>query len=557
MIRSTSVAKMFGYTLLILISLSSEFIGAQNIWLTTTTRNPFRGQASIDGESYNTNQNTPIIVPARKPDRNRYDPAQSAGLPVNEYQNPPKNQPIGPAQPVQFEDRRQSGQQKPQQIPQGNSISKVPNAPSPPPSQNQGQQEFRYDDASFAVTELARRIGEVLGQQSNAGIFSPVSIACALSLLLLGSNGATKEELSQAMGFNVQRLNEIHRQYGHLLNNLASTSPDKYPITWRRNDRCSEDDEEDEIEKQVINLANAIFVRHDLNINPRFVDLSNNIYNSSLVPLNFAENPQQAAADINHWASQKTFGKINQIVSEYLNPDTQMIVANALYFKGLWKNTFEVQATSLKKFFPNGYDRPESAKEIPSMLAIGCYPFYDGTDDFNAKIIGLPYQGEKTALYIIVPNNSNRQVLLNFQRNLDAAKIGTMVSRMAVKKALIQIPKMKISNTLNLRDVLQQMNVRNIFSPVSSDLSPMLSSSKKGPKQPQNQQQRLFASEIVHKVELDINEKGTEGGAITASTIFRSLPSVQMRIDTPFLMLLGHDETRLPLFYGTVFDPTG
>lgn len=450
------------------------------------------------------------------------------------------------------------------------------NRATPPPQSSpvQGQQaapQFQYDTASFAVTELARRIGTVLGQQSNAAVFSPVSIACALSLLLLGADTDTKRELQSVLNFNLneQDTKVVHRQYGRMLRELAITSPDTYPIPWRVNDRCSDDDDEDFTpEPQLIHLANALFVKDGLQVNPTFIDASRGFYNTSISLMDFAGNPQQSAANINQWASDNTYGKINQIVSNYISTDTQMIVANALYFKGLWKEMFEMQATTFRKFYPDGHANPATAKEILTMAVIGCYPYYDAVQ-YDAKIVGLPYQGDKTALYIMIPNNSSRSRLQQFQRTLTAQIIGDMVSQMTVRKALIQIPKMKISNTINLRDVLQKLNLRSIFNPSTSDLSKML-------KQPSyaapssadqfykdrvvfqgQQQQRLYASEIIHKVELEINEKGTEGGAVTASTIFRSLPSVQVRIDTPFLMMLGHDNTRLPLFYGSIYDPSG
>lgn len=65
----------------------------------------------------------------------------------------------------------------------------------------------------------------------------------------------------------------------------------------------------------------------------------------------------------------------------------------------------------------------------------------------------------------------------------------------------------------------------------------------------------LFAEEIVHKVDLTVNEKGTEGGAATVTTLYRTGTDVVMRVDTPFMFLVRHDETRLPLFYGTVYEP--
>lgn len=65
----------------------------------------------------------------------------------------------------------------------------------------------------------------------------------------------------------------------------------------------------------------------------------------------------------------------------------------------------------------------------------------------------------------------------------------------------------------------------------------------------------LYAEEIVHKVDLTINEKGTEGGAATVTTLYRTGTDVVMRVETPFIFLVRHDETRLPLFYGTVYEP--
>jgi len=66
---------------------------------------------------------------------------------------------------------------------------------------------------------------------------------------------------------------------------------------------------------------------------------------------------------------------------------------------------------------------------------------------------------------------------------------------------------------------------------------------------------QLFAEEVIHKVDLTVNEKGTEGGAATAITINRSGTSVVYRVETPFIVLIRHDPTHVPLFYGVVFEP--
>lgn len=65
----------------------------------------------------------------------------------------------------------------------------------------------------------------------------------------------------------------------------------------------------------------------------------------------------------------------------------------------------------------------------------------------------------------------------------------------------------------------------------------------------------LYADDVIHKVNLIVNEKGTEAGAATAVTINKSGPDVTFRVDGPFLMIIRHDETQIPLFYGPVFEP--
>ncbi|XP_049532690.1 serine protease inhibitor 28Dc-like [Anopheles darlingi] len=525
-------------------------------------------------------------------------------------------------------------QQRQQAISSRRTVSRVTTpAAQPPVSGNvQGRISFSYNPASAAVTELARVIGAIMGQQSNAGVFSPVSIACALSLMLIGAEGETKRELVRVLGFQQfeNNLQNMHQLYSQMLNDLAKTQFDVYPPYWRTANPCYDGDDEGGTDyddgsyeppaKDIIRVTNAVFVQDGVQLDGNFGYFSKHYYNSTADNVPFATDPGRAANLINGWAARSTEGKIREIVSTSFAAETEMVVASALYFKGLWSEMFEKEATELKPFYPDGHERP--AKPVLTMAAVGCFPYYDATREFDAKIVGLSYQGNKSALYIIMPNNSTRQRMQEFQRNLTPAMIGEMVIKMTTRKMYLQLPKMRISNTINLRDVLQRLGLRTIFNAGQSDLSGMIArpvplniyetrfggstpdpssvvfpiddyyppnptEGRRGSANAGNQpygarpitdniqpsnifresangvkpqsvktEKQLHVSEFIHKVELDINEKGTEGGAITTSTIFRSLPSIHFRADAPFLLLLGHDETRLPLFYGSIYDPS-
>ncbi|XP_053672096.1 uncharacterized protein LOC128722458 [Anopheles nili] len=441
-----------------------------------------------------------------------------------------------------------------------------PNEPVAAPvvtsTRQQNYNPFQYNPASAAVTELARTIGSILGQQKKAAVFSPVSIACALSLMLLGANHETKNELVQVLGFQqfASHLDNIHRLYSEMLNDLARTEFDVSPPPWRTANPCYDDDEDEEdaaldarypLQKDVIRVTNAVFVQEGLPLDGSFQFYSNRYYNSTAQNVPFGTNPARAAGLINAWVQRSTEGKIRDILSEAVAAEAEMIVASALYFKGLWSEPFEQQSTEMKPFFPDGHGR--ESKPVLVMSTVACFPYYDAVE-YDAKIVGLSYQGNKTALYIIMPNNSTRQVMQDFQRRLTPAMIGDMVFKMSQRKMYLQLPKMRITNTINLRDVLQRLGLRTIFNRGQSDLTGMIARSSTVTQFATHEQ--LHVSEFIHRVELDINEKGTEGGAVTTSTIFRALPSVHFRVDAPFLILLGHDGTRLPLFYGTIYDPT-
>uniref|UniRef100_A0A336K6Z7 CSON002129 protein n=1 Tax=Culicoides sonorensis TaxID=179676 RepID=A0A336K6Z7_CULSO len=111
-----------------------------------------------------------------------------------------------------------------------------------------------------------------------------------------------------------------------------------------------------------------------------------------------------------------------------------------------------------------------------------------------------------------------------------------------------RIPKSNPENTKKNRKT--RRNRRNV-----SDSNPFLQELERLRYNANIRNPGLYADDVLHKVNLIVNEKGTEAGAATAVTINRSGPQVLFRVETPFLILIRHDDTKLPLFYGSVFEP--
>lgn len=66
----------------------------------------------------------------------------------------------------------------------------------------------------------------------------------------------------------------------------------------------------------------------------------------------------------------------------------------------------------------------------------------------------------------------------------------------------------------------------------------------------------LFANRVIHKVEMEVTEKGTEAAAATAVLLHRDGNQKRFIANRPFLFFIRHDPTKLVLFWGTINAPT-
>lgn len=414
------------------------------------------------------------------------------------------------------------------------------------------------EQLSRAVVELALQIGRISADSNSpAEVFSPVSIMGVLNMLLMGSNGLTRAELFGALKLNGKtNFKRYHQRASSMLKNLLSKTPKQLDLLAWKAATCNTYDydyEDDEPQPpttpkvNILSIANAIFVQNNLPINSKYQSAAMQIYGATTQKVDFRNAPA-AISTINNWVNKATFGKIQQILSGTFSTDTSMIIASSLYFKATWQNEFIPKITRPKDFYPDGTNRP--AIKVDMMSMIQCLPYlYDKSLGF--KMIGLPYSDNATTMYVMMPENSSRAKIRDLQNQLTADKIDSMISNMKLRTATVSFPRTQLESSTNLEKSFRKLGVKSIFNVQSSDLSMMLNQNAEGGKT------RLFVSQISHKVNLSVDEKGTEGAAVTMTLIDRSASAVYFNVNQPFLVYVRHDPTRLPLFYGAVFDPRG
>lgn len=413
------------------------------------------------------------------------------------------------------------------------------------------------EQLSRAVVELALQIGRISADSNSpAEVFSPVSIMGVLNMLLMGSNGLTRAELFGALNLNDKTgFKQYHRRAGGMMKNLLSkTSKQLDQLAWKAG-TCNNYEYEYEDEEpllpttpkvNILNIANAIFVQNNLPINPKYESAAMQIYGAGTQKVDFRNAPA-AISTINNWVNRATYGKIREILSGTFSTDTSMIIASSLYFKATWLNEFIPKTTRPKDFFPDGTNR--TTIKVDMMSLISCLP-YIHDKSLGFKMIGLPYSDNATTMYVMMPENSSRAKIRDLQNRLTAAQIDSMIPKMKLRTATVSFPRTQLESSTNLEKSFRKLGVKSIFNVQSSDLGMMLNQNARG-------KTRLFVSQISHKVNLSVDEKGTEGAAVTATLIDRSASQVYFNVNKPFLVYVRHDPTRLPLFYGAVFDPRG
>jgi serine protease inhibitor len=235
-------------------------------------------------------------------------------------------------------------------------------------------------------------------------IVSPLSVFQTLTMTYNGARGSTKTTMARTLGIgaiNGPLLNASNRQ---LLEALHKADPDAR-----------------------LEIANALWLQKDLAVAPEFVALTKGYYGADVRSLDFAGDPRRAIEIINAWVSRNTQDKIPSIVDR-LEPDTALVLTDAIYFKGGWSDVFDPHASKPHAFFgPDG-----RSATTPTMEQDGSYAYLE-TNDFQG--IRLPYGNGQFAMYVFLP--WARGGLGQLLKSLDQSHWEEWIKRFATRNGTI------------------------------------------------------------------------------------------------------------------------
>ncbi|NXK97875.1 A1AT protein, partial [Formicarius rufipectus] len=341
--------------------------------------------------------------------------------------------------------------------------------------------------------------------------FSPVSISAAFALLALGSRATSQAQVLEGLAFNLTNIQEeeIHNGFRHLL--LLLNRPGN---------------------QMQLSMGNTLFVDNHLKPLKTFLKDIKKLYRGKVVSSNF-QNSTVAKKQINDHVKNKTHGNIKQILEE-LDPNTLMVIVNYIYFKAYWENPFNIRGTHKDHFHVNA----KTSVEVKMMARDGFYKVYSDRK-LSCEVVQIPYKGNVAALFILPKEGKMKQL----ERALTKDTVSKWEKSLQRWRIEVHIPKLSVSATYDLKKILMNLGVTDVFSD-QADLSGITGKLD------------VKVSKAAHKALLKLHENGTEAAAVTTMDFLpQSAPPV-VKFNRSFLLLIVDQYTQSILFTGKIVHPT-
>ncbi|MDB4162088.1 hypothetical protein N9772_06960 [Bacteroidia bacterium] len=340
-------------------------------------------------------------------------------------------------------------------------------------------------------------------------VISTVSVSSVLRMILAGAEGNSANEIVRAYGGDSLSAIELLADAKNFNNWLATRSGNS-----------------------IVELSNAVFYdRNTFNPLPTYIESLSGNFNAEEIEADFS-NQTEALSMINGWVNTKTKTRIPRILNS-IDPDEVMFLVNALYLKADWLDGFDDRRTADRDFtLADG-----SVIQVPTMAADKSIINYS---DEDLTAIELPYKDEEISMYLIKPLNGDVEGLVS---NFSARKFDAIKDNFKKGRLLLSMPSFEVEyKNEQMVDRLKGLGIFDIFGN-TANLTKMA------------EQKNLKVSRVIHKTYLTVDERGTEGAAVTLGGVSVTSVPPQMDFNSPFMFIIANKTTNDFLFMGRISNP--
>lgn len=338
--------------------------------------------------------------------------------------------------------------------------------------------------------------------------FSPLSLSLALAMAAEGAEGQTWQQFADVIGWDAATKEEVGAYYQKMVEGLVKAD-----------------------ESVQFTSANSFWVRKNLQLRSAYSSLLKDYFQAESYEVDFSL--PSTLEQINKWCSDKTDGKIPQMLSE-LDSDTALMLINALLFKAPWALTWDIEKD-------RNFTAASGTKVKKDYLYVKDQQLtYGDFGDF--ELVRAPYGNGAYQMDIILPKEGKTLTEI-----LPQVESGAVNYSLKPTEVTLHLPKWSTDYSTGdaLIPALKAQGLTLPFDRQKADFSGI-------------SEQPLYINLIQQKVKIDVTEKGTEFAAVTVVGFVDNAvgpvtyPKVTVDVNRPFAYTIRETTSGTILLLGTL-----
>ena len=293
-----------------------------------------------------------------------------------------------------------------------------------------------------------------------------------------------------------------------------------------------------------LNIASRLWIDNDFAIQPDFVKIAESAFGAGPASIDYAKS-EDARKTINAWVGEKTKDKIPELLPQgSVDPRTQLVVTNAIWFKGRWQFPFPKSATKDEPF------KTDAGKSVT-------VPMMHLSDSFRAatqpgmKLLEMRYAESELAMLVVLPDDPKPAALAKIEASIAPETLEKWTNALATARVNVTFPRFTFRSGGVMNGTLQELGMKTAFTE-KADFT--------GIADPQaTAGERLYINQVFHETYVAVDELGTEAAAATGATMrttsMISGPEIDFKADHPFLFVIHDAKHGRVLFAGRVANP--
>uniref|UniRef100_A0A8D1LL18 Serpin domain-containing protein n=1 Tax=Sus scrofa TaxID=9823 RepID=A0A8D1LL18_PIG len=218
----------------------------------------------------------------------------------------------------------------------------------------------------------------------------------------------------------------------------------------------------------------------------------------------------------------------------------QLVLLSTMTFQSAWRQRFSSSDTQLLPFTcARGL-----VLQVPMMyqMAEVNYGQFQDPAGHQVGVLELPYLGSAVSLLLVLPHDRDTP-LSHIEPHLTASILHTWTSSLKRARMDVFLPRFRIQNHFNLKNILYSWGLTDLFDPLKANLKGI------------SGQDGLYVSEAIHKAKVEVAEEGTKASAATALLLLKRSRIPIFKADRPFIFFLREPNTEFVFSIGRVSDP--